>query len=45
MRDETEIFLKVEVYHVDACGSPSPPLKVLTTDPERMLALARVTLG
>ncbi len=26
-------------------GSPSPPLKVLTTDPERVLALARVTLG
>ncbi len=25
-------------------GSPSPPLKVLTTDPERVLALARVTL-
>ncbi len=25
--------------------SPSPPLKVLTTDPERVLALARVTLG
>ncbi len=26
-------------------GSPSPPLKVLTTDTERVLALARVTLG
>ncbi len=26
-------------------GNPSPPLKVLTTDPERVLALARVTLG
>ncbi len=26
-------------------GSPSPPLKVPTTDPERVLALARVTLG
>ncbi len=26
-------------------GSPSPPLKVLTTDPERVLALARVTFG
>ncbi len=26
-------------------GSPSPPLKVLNTDPERVLALARVTLG
>ncbi len=26
-------------------GSPSPPLKVLTTDPERVLALTRVTLG
>ncbi len=26
-------------------GSPSPPLKVLTTNPERVLALARVTLG
>ncbi len=26
-------------------GSPSPPLKVLTTDPERVLALARVTVG
>ncbi len=26
-------------------GSPSPPLKVLTTDPEIVLALARVTLG
>ncbi len=26
-------------------GSPSPPLKVLTTEPERVLALARVTLG
>ncbi len=26
-------------------GSPSPPLKVLATDPERVLALARVTLG
>ncbi len=25
-------------------GSPSPPLKVLTTDPETVLALARVTL-
>ncbi len=25
-------------------GSPSPPLKVFTTDPERVLALARVTL-
>ncbi len=25
-------------------GSPSPPLKVLTTDPERVLALARKTL-
>ncbi len=24
-------------------GRPSPPLKVLTTDPERVLALARVT--
>ncbi len=26
-------------------GSPSPPLKVLTTDPERVMALAMVTLG
>ncbi len=26
-------------------GSPSPPLKVLTTDSKRVLALARVTLG
>ncbi len=26
-------------------GSPSPPLEVLTTDPERVLALVRVTLG
>ncbi len=26
-------------------GSPCPPLKVLTTDPERVLALARITLG
>ncbi len=26
-------------------GSPSSPLKVLTTDPKRVLALARVTLG
>ncbi len=26
-------------------GSPSPPLKVLTTDPDRVLALTRVTLG
>ncbi len=26
-------------------GSPFPPLKVLTIDPERVLALARVTLG
>ncbi len=26
-------------------GSPSPLLKVLTTDPERVLVLARVTLG
>ncbi len=26
-------------------GSPFPPLKVLTTDPERVLAIARVTLG
>ncbi len=26
-------------------GSPTPPLKVLTTDPERAQALARVTLG
>ncbi len=26
-------------------GSPSPPLKVLTTDPDRVLALARFTLG
>ncbi len=26
-------------------GSPSPPLKALTTDPERVLALARITLG
>ncbi len=26
-------------------GSPSLPLKVLTTDPERVLALATVTLG
>ncbi len=26
-------------------GSPSPPHKVLTTDPESVLALARVTLG
>ncbi len=25
-------------------GSPPPPLKVLTTDPERVLALTRVTL-
>ncbi len=25
--------------------NPSPPLKVLTTDHERVLALARVTLG
>ncbi len=26
-------------------GSPSPPIKVLTTDPERVLALTRVTFG
>ncbi len=26
-------------------GSPSPPLKVLATDPERVLALTGVTLG
>ncbi len=26
-------------------GSPSPPLKVLTTDPETVLTLAMVTLG
>ncbi len=26
-------------------GSPSPPLTVLTIDPERVLALGRVTLG
>ncbi len=26
-------------------GSPSPPLKILTTDPGRAFVLARVTLG
>ncbi len=26
-------------------GSPAPPLKVLTTEPEMVLVLARVTLG
>ncbi len=26
-------------------GSPSSPLKVLTIDPERVLALARIILG
>ncbi len=26
-------------------GSPSPPLKALTTAPEKVVALARVTLG
>ncbi len=26
-------------------GLPSPPLKVLTSDPERVLALAKATLG
>ncbi len=36
---------RLEATRQNTFGSPSPPLKVLTTDPERVLALARVTLG
>ncbi len=37
--------LRLEATRQNIFGSPSPPLKDLTTDPERMLALARITLG
>ncbi len=36
---------RLDVTRQNIFGSPSPPLKVLTPDPERVLALARVTLG
>ncbi len=36
---------RLDAIRQNIFGSPSPPLKVLTTDPERVLALARVTLG
>ncbi len=37
-------FPRLDATRQNIFGSPSPPLKVLTTDPERVLALARVTL-
>ncbi len=33
----------LDVLRQQTCGSPSPPLGVLTTDPEKVLALARAT--
>ncbi len=36
---------RLDVTRQNIFGSPSPPLKVLTTDSERVLALARATLG
>ncbi len=33
----------LDVLRQHTFGSPSPPLEVLTTDPEKMLALARAT--
>ncbi len=36
---------RLDAIRQNIFGSPSPPLKVLKTDPERVLALARVTLG
>ncbi len=36
---------RLEATRQNAFGSHSPPLTVLTTNPERVLALARVTLG
>ncbi len=35
----------IDATRQNTLGNPSPPLKVLTTDPETVLALARVTLG
>ncbi len=35
---------RLDATRQDIFGSPSPPLKVLTTDPERLLVLAKVTL-
>ncbi len=35
---------RLDATRHNICGSPSPPLKVLTTDHESLLALARVTL-
>ncbi len=37
--------LRLNATGKNILGSPSPPLSVLTTDPERVLALARVTRG
>ncbi len=37
--------LRLDATRQNIFGSPSPPLKVLTTDPESALALARATLG
>ncbi len=37
--------LRLDATRQSIFGSPSPHLKVLTNDPERVLALARVTLG
>ncbi len=36
---------RLDAIRQNIFGSPSPPVKVLTTDPERVLAPARVTLG
>ncbi len=37
--------LRLDATRQNIFGSTSPLLKFLTTDPERVLALARVTLG
>ncbi len=36
---------RLDATRQDIFGSTSPPLKIPTTDPERVLALTRVTLG
>ncbi len=36
--------LRLDATNENIFASSSPPLKVLTTDPDRVLALARVTL-